>query len=155
DFNGDGRLDLATANVGTSPGQVSVFLGRGDGTFQDEMRSAVGNAAFYLVAGDFNGDGRLDLAVSNQDSKDISLLLGHGDGTFEKQFVTLVGTSGWALITGDFNGDGRLDLVSAPQPGFAAGVTSAALLLGRGDGPFAVTSVPVGDGVFFPAAGDF
>jgi hypothetical protein len=155
DFNGDGRLDIATANVGTSPGQVSVFLGRGDGTFQEEMRFAVGSAAFFLVAGDFNGDGRPDLAVSNQDSKDISVLLGRGDGTFEKQIVTFVGTSRFFLEAGDFNGDGRLDLVSTPQPAFAPDVTSAALLLGRGDGTFTVTSVPVGDSVMFHAAGDF
>src|SRR5262249_48719064 len=156
DFNGDGRLDIATTSPESSPGLVAVFLGRGDGTFQDEMRFAVRRAAFILTSGEFNGDGRVDLAVSNQDSKDISVLLGRGDGTFSKQIVTFVGTSRNGLIAGDFNGDGLLDRVSTPQTEFAPGVRSAALLLGRGDGTFvAAMRLATKDYPIALAPGDF
>ena len=66
-----------------------------------------------LVAGDFNGDGRTDLAVANNISNDVSILLGNGDGTFQNQATYAVGSSPDALVAGDFNGDGRTDLAVA------------------------------------------
>ena len=81
DFNGDGRTDLAVANYGSN--DVSVLLGNGDGTFQNQVPYAVGDLPNALVAGDFNGDGRTDLAVANYGSNDVSVLLGNGDGTFQ------------------------------------------------------------------------
>src|SRR5215831_152872 len=81
DFNSDGRLDIVTGNFlggnGFGTG-LSVFLGRGDGTFAYEAGYVVGQAPWRVVAVDFNGDGRLDLAVANQDSRDIEVLLGRG-----------------------------------------------------------------------------
>ena len=77
DFNGDGRPDLAVANSGSD--DVSVLLGNGDGTFQDQVHvPGVGTraASHAIVAGDFNGDGRTDLAVANYGSNDVSVLLG-------------------------------------------------------------------------------
>ena len=64
---------------------MSVLLGNGDGTFQDQKTYPVGNGPVAIVAGDFNGDGRTDLAVANADSNDVSVLLGNGDGTFQNQ----------------------------------------------------------------------
>jgi hypothetical protein len=158
DFNGDGRLDVVTANFlgGNDLGNgVSVFLGRGDGTFQYETGYAVGQAPWRVVAGDFNGDGRLDLAVGNQDSKDIEVLLGRGDGTFARPVITFVGTSRFGLAAGDFNGDGRLDLVSTAFPGLDP-LPTATLLLGRGDGTFAAgPPIMVGDVPVDSVAGDF
>ena len=61
---------------------VSVLLGNGDGTFQNQVTYAVGSGPDGIVAGDFNGDGRTDLAVANRNSNDVSVLLGNGDGTF-------------------------------------------------------------------------
>jgi hypothetical protein len=122
DFNGDGRTDLAVTNAGSLdshgnliPGTstVSVLLGNGDGTFQHQVTYAVGNAPSALVAGDFNGDGRTDLAVANADSNTVSVLLGNGDGTFENQVTYAVGNGPAALVAGDFNGDGRTDLAVA------------------------------------------
>src|SRR5438128_5303223 len=83
DLNGDGHLDLVTAN--TSSGDVSVLLGNGDGTFQAARNFAAGAGPFGVAVGDFNGDGKLDLAVVNQRSGDVSILLGRGDGTFAPQ----------------------------------------------------------------------
>ena len=65
------------------------------------------------MAGDFNGDGRTDLAVANAGTNDVSVLLGHGDGTFQDQVRYAAGTGPAALVAGDFNGDGRTDLAVA------------------------------------------
>ncbi|MBV8269011.1 MAG: VCBS repeat-containing protein, partial [Planctomycetaceae bacterium] len=84
-----------------------------------------------LVAGDFRGDGRTDLAVANQGSDDVSVLLGNGDGTFQKAVQYATGTGPDALVAGDFRGDGRTDLAVANQ-----GSNDVSVLLGNGDGTF-------------------
>ena len=71
---------------------MSVLLGNGDGTFQNQVTYPVGIGPTALVAGDFTGDGRTDLAVANYDSNDVSVLLGNGDGTFQNQVTYAVGT---------------------------------------------------------------
>jgi len=81
DLNGDGKLDLITANH--SSGDVSVLLGNGDGTFQPAVSYAAGVGPTKVVVADLNNDGKPDLAVSNFYSQDITILLGHGDGTFQ------------------------------------------------------------------------
>jgi hypothetical protein len=78
DFNGDGVLDLAVANAGADPtyfGTVSVLLGRGDGSFGGENRFGVGEETVFVALGDFNRDGRLDIAVVNVRSNDVGVLL--------------------------------------------------------------------------------
>jgi hypothetical protein len=73
DFNGDGLLDLAVANVESN--NVSVLLGQGDGTFQPHVDYSAGSGPAQLAIGDFNGDGMLDLAVANQTSNTVSVFL--------------------------------------------------------------------------------
>ena len=73
DFNGDGRMDLVTANYSTN--NLSVLLGNGNGTFHNAVNYAVGTNPYSVAVGDFNGDGRPDLAVSNQGSGNVSVLL--------------------------------------------------------------------------------
>ena len=134
DFNRDGRLDLAVAdlgNFGTDPGGVSVLMGNGDGTFQGRQPSAVGGQPITVVAGDFTGDGRLDLATANYSSNNVSILLGNGDGTFQPQQQFAVGQQADYMVAGDFNGDGRLDLAVAD-----ANSDFISVLLGNGDGTF-------------------
>jgi FG-GAP-like repeat/Abnormal spindle-like microcephaly-assoc'd, ASPM-SPD-2-Hydin len=116
DFNGDGKLDLAVANsCGSSspcgrPGSVSILLGNGDGTFEHHMDYPVGWFPYTIVAGDFNGDGNLDVAVSDLDSLQVTILSGVGDGTFQSSTVLSTSASPVGLLAADFNRDGEMDL---------------------------------------------
>ena len=130
DFNGDGRTDLAVANIDDS--DVSVLLGNGDGTFQNQMTYTVGGRPDAIVADDFNGDGWTDLAVANEFDTDVSVLLGNGDGTFQNQMTYTVGGGPDAIVAGDFNGDGRTD----PAVGNIDD-NDVSVLLNNGDGTFA------------------
>ncbi|HVR24090.1 MAG TPA: FG-GAP-like repeat-containing protein [Candidatus Polarisedimenticolia bacterium] len=110
DFNDDGKLDLAVTNAVASGGTVSILLGNGDGTFQSPIAYTAGADTLGVSAGDFNGDGKLDLAVANDSASTISVLLGNGDGSFQSQLVFPATSGADGIATGDFNGDGRLDL---------------------------------------------
>ena len=118
DFNGDGKLDLAVTNsCGTAAtcrqsnfGSVSVLLGAGDGTFTGssfELTDLHNPAG--ITAGDFNGDGKTDLAVVIQNESRTALVLGDGKGGFGAPIITDTGAAPLATIAGDFNNDGRLD----------------------------------------------
>jgi hypothetical protein len=157
DFNGDGKLDLAVTFIGggfiryTDSGLV--LLGNGDGTF-GEVLPFLGNARVDdpdgLVAGDFNGDGKMDLAVIASRWGNVNVLLGNGDGTFVEKSTFHTG-HGRALIAADINGDGHLDLAA-----ITANVVR--LAYGNGDGTFAapigLTTSPEADPKAI-AAGDF
>lgn len=130
DFNGDGAIDLATAN-GLS-NSLSVLLGNGDGTFQVQQELSTGTNPTAIAAADYNGDGSLDLATSNADSNDVTIRLGNGDGTFQTQQQVSAGSSPSFVIAGDLNRDGRVDLVVANRAS-----NDLSVLIGNGDGTFA------------------
>jgi hypothetical protein len=128
DFNGDGKLDVVTANMGGN--DVSVFLGNGDGTFQSAVNYSTGKGPDAIAVGDFNGDGNLDLAVANYSDDTVSILLGNGNGTFgTASTVALVSGKPRSVAVGDFNG--KPDLVTAN-----GGLTGINVLLGNGNGTF-------------------
>jgi hypothetical protein len=113
DFNGDGRQDFAAIN-GTSS-DVSVFLRQAGGGFVQEAGSPipVGAGPGGAVVGDFNGDGRPDLAVTNYQASSVSILLRQPGGGFATEGGAPISIAGGpqSIGTGDFNSDGKLDLV--------------------------------------------
>ena len=152
DFNGDGKLDLAVANANAS--NVTILLGKGDGTFTPAASSPrTGCIPYAIAVGDFNGDGKLDLATANGGSDNVTILLGNGDGTLTPAAESpAAGSVPWALAVGDLNGDGKLDMAVANQ--FSNNVT---ILLGSGDGTFtpAAASPATGPQPTGIAVGDF
>ncbi|PYI80266.1 MAG: hypothetical protein DME26_21920, partial [Verrucomicrobia bacterium] len=117
DFNGDGKLDLVVANYGAldndgrfTGSSVSVLLGNGDGTFQAAVNYSAQEGPLSTAVGDFNGDGKPDLAVANDLSASVSVLLGNGDGTFQASMNYGAGTNPRSVAVADFNGDLRPDV---------------------------------------------
>jgi len=118
DFNSDGNLDLAIANLNGN--NVTVLLGNGTGWFKPDPSGpfAVGTAPVSIVVSDFNGDSIPDLAISNSGSNTLTVLLGDGAGGFKGASGSPYanptgGQEAYAIAVGDFNGDGRLDLAIA------------------------------------------
>ena len=147
DFNGDTKPDLAVAN----DDGVSILLGNGDGTFAAATTIAAGGAATYLESGDFNRDGRADLAVVHTPvgNASISILLGHGDATFTAPKSYSMRDGPGPVGVGDFNRDGKTDLAIPTFFGFD-GHSAVAILRNKTAGTFvaggqlATDSRPIG-----------
>ncbi len=129
DFNQDGKPDVAAAEGGG----LTVLLNDGKANFKAVTSSGEPwNFAPGIAAGDFNGDGLLDLAVSGQSLSNpaegtVTILLGRGDGTFQAS-PGLETTGFGALVAMDLNSDGHVDLVE--------GLSSLVFFAGQGDGTF-------------------
>ena len=114
DFNGDGISDLAVLSSSSSqkPQTISILLGNKDGTLQPGATYTLPLSESWLAAGDFNGDGKLDLVVNALGAiQGLYLMLGNGDGTFQAPVNTGSSVGGFQFLANDFNGDGKLDLV--------------------------------------------
>jgi hypothetical protein len=135
DLNGDGALDLIVSVFGASgpdpsaPGQVAVLLNRGGRSFANPVFYA-DRAAVAVVAGDFDGDGKPDIATADFESS-VSVFLGNGKGRLGPRMVYSTGGQAVAIAAGDFNGDGVLDLATGND---ASG--SVSVLPGIGHGSF-------------------
>jgi len=155
DFNGDGNLDLATANGGTN--NISVLLGNGNGAFQTAVNYATGDGlltGFYPIAiakVDLDNDGILDLVTANASSDpnndltyegDISVLLGNGDGAFQPAATYTVGDglatglNPYSVVAGDFNKDGNADVATAN-----VGSSDVSVLSGNGSGALGLPAI--------------
>ncbi len=152
DFSGNGIFDLAVANE--QSGIISILMANGDGSFQPAVNYGIGGyqgGPGAMVAGDFSGNGILDLAVAGADG--IQILLGNGDGTFQPATTVAVGIGG-PLVAGEFGGNGILDLAVANQNPSGPGTVS--ILMGNGDGTFRPpVNYDVGNGSDAIVAGDF
>jgi hypothetical protein len=128
DVNGDGHIDIVTANWGSNE-DVSVLLGNGDGTFQSPQNFPAGPANFSVAVGDFNRDGFLDLAVVSPGGTRV--LLGKGDGQFRSTHLSYITAGGFDLsvAVGDFNRDGFPDLA------VVGGSNVVSILLNDGNWP--------------------
>lgn len=137
DFNHDGHLDIAIATTGSvmwnDPNQddqpyAQVFFGDGKGNFPTQGPALDLNSNFY-AAGDFNGDGKADLA--SLDGSTFEILIGQGDGTFADPVSYAVGLNPVFVLQTDLNGDGKKDIIVVNQES-----NDVSVLLGKGDGTF-------------------
>lgn len=148
DLDADGDVDLAVTNEGIIPGvfffgnplnrlgpganTVVVLFNRGDGTFARGPRYPTGASPVHVVAADFNGDGRPDLATAGAAPvNNVVVLVNQGDGAFAHAAAYSVGTSVLSMETADVNGDGSPDLLVGDS--FTGRVL---LLTSNGDGTF-------------------
>ena len=111
--------------------------------------ATLGGPPSQMEEGDFNGDGKLDLAVSNSSGNTVSIYLGNGDGTFQPAISFGTTTKPWGIAVGDLNGDGIPDLVVGANS--AAGLTIA---IGNGLGGFTATTLPGAECPTNPALAD-
>src|SRR5439155_10788865 len=122
----------------------------GDGTFQPAVNYGVATYPYSVAVGDFNGDGKPDLAVATGTAK-VSVLLGNGDGSFGSGVNYSAGSILQSVAVGDFNGDGKPNLALANTR-----FTTVPVLLGKGDGTFQVAaSYSAGSNPGSVAVGDF
>jgi hypothetical protein len=135
DLNGDGKLDIIVANEQSN--NVTILLGDGKGEFTQAKGSPfpAGHAPSDIAIGDFNRDGKLDLAFANHEEKHLTVLLGNGQGGFtpapNSPFAVEVKPHTHGVATGDLNGDGNLDLVTDSW-----GNDQVSVLFGDGKGSF-------------------
>jgi FG-GAP-like repeat/FG-GAP repeat len=139
DFNGDGLTDLVTIGLF---GTAATELTQADGTFSAPIAlplGALSSGSSLGLAADFNGDGKLDLAIVAFDPSvntyDLRVLIGNGDGTFQAGPVGAPLGPGLSIAAGDFNGDHHVDLALELVSGFS--VYGFDVMLGNGDGSFA------------------
>ncbi len=111
----------------------------------------MGTNPYSVVAGDFNGDSKLDLVVANSSSNNVSILIGTGTGSFGSKTDFAVGTNPYSVVVGDFNGDSKLDLAVANSSN-----NNVSILIGTGTGSFGPkTDFTVGTNPYSVVAGDF
>lgn len=112
DFNGDKWPDIAVVNTaGANQNSVTVVLRKDSTTFGSAITTPTGQlGSLAMATGDFNADGKVDVAVVNHISNNVSILFGNGTGTFQIGGTYTVGMDPVAITAGDLNHDGLLDL---------------------------------------------
>lgn len=129
DFNGDGKMDVVVlANGFEQTNPIYILLGNGDGTFQlpRQFWSST-NIPMSIAAGDFNGDGKLDLVVT-VNPNGIAVMLGNGDGSFQTPVNYPTDELPSEVTVADVNGDGKPDIIALGN--------KVDVFLGKGDGTF-------------------
>jgi hypothetical protein len=138
DLDGDGDVDLATANFGK--GTVSVLRNNNNGTFSVTGPYPVGSLPIYINHCDFNGDGHIDLVTANQGSNanpdSVTLLFNDGTGTFPARTDLQVGSNLTAVEAADLDGDGDCDLAVTAEGYIEVRDTAVVIFSNNGDGTF-------------------
>ena len=153
DADGDGHVDLVGAN---GNGVVGVWAGRGNGSFTSMKGFGVSQTPTGVAVGDFNGDGRPDIASCDSGEPTVAVLLGVGKGGgFKSRVFYGTGRRNRAITTSDLDGDGALDLITANAAMQGPLGTTVSVLLGNGDGtfrPFTLYPLPQFTGRFIATA---
>ncbi len=148
DVNGDGKRDVVAVNYDTST--ISVLLGKGDGTFHGARDFPVAKNPLVITYGDFNSDGKLDLAVAS--AAEVSVLLGNGDGTFQAAKNVAVAATVSSIVAASLRGNGEQDLLVTGSQQYAG----MQVLYGKGNGTFAApVTIHFGATPTSVVAGDF
>ena len=151
DFNKDGHLDLATANVESN--DISVLIGNGNGTFMEKINYGPANQPKALSTADFNGDGTLDLVAGNNLGNTISVFLNNPGtpGIFKEGALYQAGNGIHGSVALDFNGDSYIDFATVQMAD-----VNVSVIFGNGDGSFRTAPYyPVGKYPVATAKGDF
>jgi VCBS repeat protein len=140
DFNRDGKLDLAVVN--NAANNIQIWLGDGTGQFAvgNTISTGSGSSPVFMAAADLNGDGIVDIAVSNSTAETVAIYLGTGTGAFGSPTNLSPGGFGpQAIAVTDINKDGKVDLLVTL--GEISGSGQVAEMLGTGGGAFGPPSV--------------
>lgn len=149
DLDLDGKLDLAVVHDGVKnlAAGAAVLLGKGGGSFQAPLDTPTGSEPVAVVARDFDGDGKIDLAVLNRYASTVSILRSLGGGKLAPAVDLKTDGKPASLAAADLNGDGRADL--------AVGGERLQVFLNDGHGGFGAPSnfqlIVGGDGVYVRA----
>ena len=143
DFNGDGYPDIVVANAGTvaGNGNLLTLINNKTGGFGTPIPSYIGSNPGFVASGDFNGDNKQDVAVTDLRGGSVSVLLGNGAGSFTLKSTNCVGTTACAgvpqaIAVGNFNGDTHPDIAVANYDD-----VNVTILIGKGNGTFGVAKV--------------
>lgn len=157
DFNKDNALDLAVTNRGSNGDgtTIQIYLGNGDGTFQDPDNLTTDDGPAGIVVADFDGDLNLDLAVANNrrdDGSTVSIFMGNGDGSFDDASSLSTNAGPYDLLAFDIDGDSDVDLIVSDAIG------KAQIFLNDGEGSLSAgQELNIGTATYnnFMAPGDF
>ncbi len=139
DVNGDGKMDLISANAGAFPNYhtLSILTNNGNGIFGSNATVNVGSGPQSVTAADVNGDGKVDLITANFYDNTLSILTNNGNGRFTLASSPGVGGYPLMVVAADVNGDGKMDLISANS-----GDGTLSIMTNNGSGGFTLSSLP-------------
>ena len=151
DFDDDGILDLAVANHETN--HISIFMGTGSGNFKNAQLLITPSQPHVhtLAAGDFDGDGKIDLAVDSWQNNQVLFFSGRGDGSFNAtpQKITVAPQPRINITAYDFNGDGLADIATP-----ANASSKVSVLINSGAAGYLLSTPTVAASPFHISAGD-
>ncbi len=151
DFNNDGKPDIATSNYPANIVSIRTGTTGINFPFSLALSYTTGGASISLVNGDFNNDGKIDIATANENTNNISILIGNGLGAFSSSTEFSVGNYPRSLTSADFNGDGKQDLAVGNF-----GSNNLSILLGNGLGGFSsAVNFPIGSAPESICSADF